>query len=53
MKRHSLTSKDQIQPDEMITDAQRKHYETAINFVASRRDKRETSAEKTWPLSLH
>jgi hypothetical protein len=35
----------------MITDAQRKHYETAINYVASRRQKSDQSADKTWPLN--
>jgi hypothetical protein len=35
----------------MITDAQRKHYETASTYLASRRDKKETSAGKTWPLN--
>jgi hypothetical protein len=35
----------------MITDAQRKHYETAISFVASHRDRKDTSAEKAWPLN--
>lgn len=35
----------------MITDAQRKHYETAISYVTSRRQKSEKSADKTWPLN--
>jgi hypothetical protein len=35
----------------MITDAQRKHYETAVSYVASRREKKETSAGKTWPMN--
>jgi hypothetical protein len=35
----------------MITDAQRKHYETAGAFLLSRRDKREKSVDKTWPLN--
>jgi hypothetical protein len=35
----------------MITDAQRKHYETAISYVASRREKRENGADKTWPVN--
>jgi hypothetical protein len=35
----------------MITDAQRKHYETAISYMASRRDKQDNSADKTWPLN--
>jgi hypothetical protein len=35
----------------MITDAQRKHYETAISYVASRREKKEKSADKTWPVN--
>ena len=30
----------------MITDAQRKHYETAISYMASRRDKQDNSADK-------
>jgi hypothetical protein len=34
----------------MITDAQRKHYETAISYVASRRQKSDI-AGKTWPLN--
>ena len=35
----------------MITDAQRKHYQTAITYVASRRDKKDVSADKTWPVN--
>jgi hypothetical protein len=35
----------------MITEAQRKHYETAITYVASRRDKKDVSADKTWPVN--
>jgi hypothetical protein len=35
----------------MITDAQRKHYETASTYLVSRRDKKEPSADKTWPLN--
>jgi hypothetical protein len=35
----------------MITDAQRKHYESAISYVASRRDKQNGSGDKTWPLN--
>ena len=35
----------------MITDAQRKHYETAVSYVASRREKKEKSADKTWPVN--
>ena len=35
----------------MITDAQRKHYETAISYMASRRDKQHNSEDKIWPLN--
>ena len=35
----------------MITDTQRKHYETTITYVASRREKKEVSADKTWPVN--
>jgi hypothetical protein len=35
----------------MITDAQRKHYETAITYLASRRDKPDAPLEKAWPLN--
>jgi hypothetical protein len=35
----------------MITDAQRKHYETAVSYVVSRREKKEKSADKTWPVN--
>jgi hypothetical protein len=35
----------------MITDAQRKHYETASTYLVSRRDRKEQSADKTWPLN--
>ena len=35
----------------MLTDAQRKHYETAINYIASRRQKENESADKTYPLN--
>jgi hypothetical protein len=35
----------------MISDAQFKHYETAITYVWSRRDKKHVSADKTWPLN--
>jgi hypothetical protein len=35
----------------VITDAQRKHYETAITYLVSRREKREQSADKTWLLN--
>ncbi len=35
----------------MITDEQRKHYGTAITYVASRRDKKDESTDKTWPLN--
>jgi len=34
----------------MITDAQRKHYETASSYLVSRREKRQQGADKTWPL---
>jgi hypothetical protein len=33
----------------MITDAQRKHYEAAITFVASRREQKEKT--QTWPVN--
>jgi len=35
----------------MITDAQRKHYETASTYVLSRREKQEESGGKRWPLN--
>jgi hypothetical protein len=35
----------------MITDAQRKHYETASTYLVSRREKKEKNADKTWPLN--
>ena len=35
----------------MISDAQNKHYDTAVSYVTSRREKRETSAGKTWPVN--
>ena len=35
----------------MITDAQRKHYETAISYVVSRREKKEKSAAQTWAVN--
>ena len=35
----------------MITDAQRKHYETAISYVASRRQKSDKSEAKTYPVN--
>ena len=35
----------------MITDAQRKHYETAIAYVASRRNKPAAPLEPAWPLN--
>ena len=35
----------------MITDAQRKHYETAISYVARHRDKQAGNADKSWPLN--
>jgi len=35
----------------MITDAQRKHYETAIAYVASRREKKEATADNAWPVN--
>lgn len=35
----------------MITDAQRKHYETAIAYVASRREKKEKNADTVWPVN--
>jgi hypothetical protein len=35
----------------MITDEQRKHYASASQYVLSRRDKNEKSANKTYPLN--
>jgi len=35
----------------MITDAQRGHYETAILYIASRREKRDKSADKIYTLN--
>jgi hypothetical protein len=35
----------------MITDEQRKHYETAINYVASRREKGSKSDDKGYPIN--
>jgi hypothetical protein len=35
----------------MITDAQRKHYETASTYVLSRREKKGEGAGKRWPLN--
>jgi hypothetical protein len=35
----------------MITDAKRKHYETAVSYVVSRREKKDKSADKTWPVN--
>jgi hypothetical protein len=35
----------------MITDTQRKHFETAVSYVASRREKKEKSADKTWSVN--
>jgi hypothetical protein len=35
----------------MITDAQRKHYETAVGYVFSRREKTEQRAGQTWPIN--
>jgi len=35
----------------MITDAQRKLYETAITYIANRRQKKEVNADKTWPVN--
>jgi hypothetical protein len=35
----------------MITDEQHKHYGTAINYVASRINKKDESADKAWPLN--
>jgi hypothetical protein len=35
----------------MITDDQRKHYATAINYVASRREKGGQTDDKTYPIN--
>jgi hypothetical protein len=35
----------------MMTDDQRKHYESAINYVASHREKRGQGDDKTYPLN--
>jgi hypothetical protein len=35
----------------MITDDQRKHYASASEYVASRRDKSDKGAEKTYPIN--
>jgi hypothetical protein len=35
----------------MISDEQRKHYETAIHYIASRREQRVASADKAYPLN--
>jgi hypothetical protein len=37
--------------NQKITEAQRKHYESAITFVASHRQKKDESADKTYPLN--
>src|SRR5258708_214314 len=34
-----------------LTDAKGEHYKTAITYVASRRDKRDKSADNTYPLN--
>jgi hypothetical protein len=35
----------------MITDAQRKHYETASTYLVNCREKKEKRADNTWPLN--
>jgi hypothetical protein len=35
----------------MITDAQRKYYETAASYLVSRRQKDDQSVDKTYPLN--
>lgn len=35
----------------MITDAQRRHYETAGAYVLTRREKKGQGTGKTWPLN--